>query len=63
LQRHNGIVVLHLIDNLIDPEAFQPMKQLVERSEFIGIDATNLLHCACVLEAERLDNLANLPPF
>jgi hypothetical protein len=45
-QRHNGIVVLHLIDNLIGQEAFQPMKQLVERSEFVGIDATNLLHAA-----------------
>src|SRR5262249_36067619 len=62
-QRSNGVAVLHLIDNLIGPEAFQPMKQLVKRREFVGIDATNLLHRARLLQAERLDNLANLPPF
>jgi hypothetical protein len=49
----NEIIVLHLIDDLIGPEAFQPMKQLVERSEFVGIDATNLLHRGRVLGRKR----------
>ena len=59
----SGVIALHLINDLIDPEAFQPMKQLVERSEFVGIDATSLLHRASVLQAECVDNLADLASF
>jgi hypothetical protein len=34
--RGSGSRFLHLIDDLIGPEAFQPMKQLVKRGEFVG---------------------------
>jgi hypothetical protein len=40
---------LQAIDDLIGPKALQPMKQLVERGEFVGIDAAGLLQSARVL--------------
>ena len=40
---------LQAIDDLIGPKALQPMQQLVEGGEFVGIDAAGLLQSACVL--------------
>src|SRR5713226_3729908 len=51
---------LQPIQNLIGPEPLEAVERLVERREFVGIDAADLLHRADMLQVERIDDVAHL---
>ena len=48
------------VENLIGPEALEPVQRLVEHAELVGVDAADLLHRAHVLLVERVDDVAHL---
>src|SRR6185437_16070669 len=58
--RQSSVAVLEAIQDLIGPEALEPVQRLVERGELVGVDAAHLLNGAHVLLVERLDDVAHL---
>src|SRR5262249_36543303 len=56
--RERGL--LQPIEDLIGPEPLEALQRLVERGEFVGIDAADLRHAADVLLVEHLDDVAHL---
>ena len=52
--------LLQPIQDLIGPEALEPVQRLVQPSELVGIDAADLLHGAHVLFVERAHRLAHV---
>src|SRR5947209_120485 len=54
---------LQTIEDLVGPEPLEPVQRLVERDEFVAIDAARLLHRAHVLLIERIDDVAHLAPL
>src|SRR5262249_8237749 len=51
---------LQPIENLIGPEALQPVQGLFEGRKLIGIDAADLLPRTHMLLIERIDDIAHL---
>ena len=51
---------LEPVEDLVGPEPFEPVQRFVERGEFVGIDAANLLNGAHVLLIEPLDDVTHL---
>src|SRR5204863_2069645 len=47
------------VEDLVGPEALEPVQRLVERRELVGIDATDLFDGAHVFLIERLDDVAH----
>src|SRR5262249_2896050 len=48
------------VEDLVGPEALEPVQRLVQRGELVGADAADLLHRAHVLLIEVLDDVAHL---
>src|SRR5579883_3533097 len=48
------------IQDLVGPEALQPVQRLVEGRELVAVDAADLLHGAHVLLVELLDDIAHV---
>src|SRR5262245_13316066 len=51
---------LQPIQDLVGPEALEPVQRLVERGELFAVDAADLLDRADMLLIERLDDVAHL---
>src|SRR2546430_768520 len=52
-------VELQPVEDLVGPEALEPVQRLVERRELVGVDATDLFDGAHVFLIERLDDVAH----
>ena len=48
-------VFLEPIEDLVGPEAFEPVQRLVEHFKLVGVDAADLLDCVHMILVERID--------
>src|SRR6185437_16904651 len=51
---------LEPIEDLVGPEALQAMERLVQRREFVGVDAADLLNGADVFLIKRIDDVTHI---
>src|SRR6185436_15828692 len=58
--RIDGSRISEPVEDLVGPEALEPVQRLVEPRELVAADAADLLHRAHVLLVELLDDVAHV---